>query len=190
MQIILGSQSKGRRGVMEQMGYPFIVMNPNIDEKKIRSSDARELTRAIANAKADALLPHIHEPSLLITSDQVVTFRNEIREKPETPDEARAFLGSYGDEPVQTVTAVVVVNTQTGERREEIDIASVWFNPFPPDVIEEIIQQGDVFTYAGGFSISHPLMKPYISKIAGEFESIIGLPKQITQRVLKELGAF
>ena len=72
MKIILGSQSKGRRHVLESMGYEFGVMSSNIDEKAIRFNDPQKLTIALAHAKADALLPRIQEPALLITSDQVV----------------------------------------------------------------------------------------------------------------------
>lgn len=39
MKIILGSKSKGRRGVLESLGYEFEVMLADIDEKVIRSDD-------------------------------------------------------------------------------------------------------------------------------------------------------
>jgi septum formation protein len=72
MHIILGSQSQGRRELLSAMGYAFAVMPANIDARVIRSEDPGVLTLALAHAKADALLPQIHEPALLITSDQVV----------------------------------------------------------------------------------------------------------------------
>jgi septum formation protein len=72
MHIILGSQSHGRRELLSAMGYAFAVMPAHIDERTIRAEDPGALTLALAHAKADALLPHIHEPALLITSDQVV----------------------------------------------------------------------------------------------------------------------
>lgn len=39
MQIILGSQSRGRREVLEGMGYSFETMSADIDEKAIRFDD-------------------------------------------------------------------------------------------------------------------------------------------------------
>lgn len=71
MEIILGSQSKGRRGVLERAGYTFDVMSADIDERAIRRDDPKELTRALARAKADALLPKIVGQALLVTSDQM-----------------------------------------------------------------------------------------------------------------------
>jgi septum formation protein len=69
MHIILGSQSHGRRELLSAMGYAFAVMPAHIDEQAIRAKDPATLTLALAHAKADALLPQIHEPALLITSD-------------------------------------------------------------------------------------------------------------------------
>lgn len=189
MQIILGSQSKGRRNVLESMGYSFITMNPDIDEKAIRFDDPEKLTLALANAKADALLPKIHEPALLITSDQVVVSNGEIREKPGSEEEAKEFLTSYVQYPAETVTAVVVVNTENNKRLEGVDRAKVLFHTIPKDVIHAIIAEGNVFSLAGGFTIQEPKLQPYIANIEGERESVIGLPRALTERLLHEVQA-
>src|SRR3989338_3371662 len=121
MKIILGSQSKGRKKILEEMGYDFEVIPPNIDEKSIRMDDPVKLAMALANAKADAVILQITNDSLLITSDTVVIWRGSIREKPENEKEAREFLTSYTLDPAETVTAVVVVNSSNGKRAEGVD---------------------------------------------------------------------
>lgn len=187
MKIILGSQSKGRRGVLESMGYQFKVMSSNIDEKSIRCDNPKQLTLTLANAKADALLEKIHEPSLLITSDQVVVWDGKIREKPTNKKEAQEFLHGYSTYPAETVTAVVVVNTKTGKRNEGVDVAKVWFRSIPNDVIDTLVGQGDVYSHAGGFSIEDPVLKNYIKKIEGAADSVIGLPKVLTRQLITEM---
>ena len=82
---------------MERMGIPFAVMVADIDEKSIRRETPEELTRAIARAKADALMARIGESVLLITADTVVVYNGQIREKAETLDQAADFLREYGD---------------------------------------------------------------------------------------------
>src|SRR5262249_8286681 len=116
MKIILGSSSAGRRLVMSELGYDFEIMTPGIDEKAIRRARPEELVMAVAHAKADALLPNIHEPALVVVSDQVVLFKGMVREKPVDLDEAKRFLESYGDDPVETCGAVVVANTVSQKR--------------------------------------------------------------------------
>lgn len=184
MNIILGSESLGRRGVLERMGYQFEVMPSNIDEKSIRHEDPKILTMTLAHAKADALLPRIVDPSILITSDQVVLWNGALREKPVNEDEAREFLMGYAEHPAETITAVVTVNTATRKRFEGLDMAKVWFRDIPKDIIDQLIADGIAFRQAGGFSIEHPLLKSYIEKIEGEMESIIGLPRDLTAHLI------
>jgi septum formation protein len=167
------------------MGYAFAVMPAHIDERAIRSEDPGALTLALAHAKADALLPHIHEPALLITSDQVVVWQGKIREKPEHAEEARAFLRGYGEGPAETVTAVVVTNTATGVRQQGVDRATVWFRRIPEGVIDQVIAREEVFAHAGGFSITDPLLEAYIERVDGTAESVIGLPAALTRQLLR-----
>ena len=186
MRIILGSQSTGRKSVLERLGYEFDVMTADIDEKAIRSDDPEDLTLQLAHAKADAILLRITGPALLITSDQVVAWEDKVLEKPESRDQARAYFEGYQSQPPETVTAVVVTNTETGKRSEGVDRAKVIFAPMPSDVIEQLIADGDTYTRAGGFSVEDPRLQDYVKAMQGEVESIIGLPRTLTERLLKE----
>ena len=187
MNIILGSASKQRKMVLERWGYPFEVMTSDIDEKAIRDDDPKKLTMALAKAKAEALLPKIKEPALLITADQVIVWNGEILEKPENPEQARQFLKGYSQYPAQPVNAVVVTNTQTGAQRGENDENKVHFRGFPDDVIEQLIAEGNIFSQAGAFSLEDPLVAPYVQHIEGTLDSIEGLSKEITERLMKEV---
>ena len=189
MKIILGSRSKGRREVMERMGMPFTVMAADIDERAIRHDDPEELTRAIARAKADALLPQINDEALLITADTVVVCNDTIREKAATPKEVADFLREYGLSPLCTVSSVVVTNTLTREQREGGDVATVWFRAIPGAAIAEMVSRSDICSFAGAFAFQDPLQRSFIERFDGEEESILGLPKALTLRLLKELGA-
>ena len=91
MKIILGSASARRQKILRDMGYEFEIKQADIDEKAIRDPDPTKLTLALANAKADALIPKLGEDTLLITSDLVVWFQNKIIEKPESKEEAYTF---------------------------------------------------------------------------------------------------
>ena len=190
MKLILGSKSKGRQGVLSDMGLEFEVMHPDLDEKEIRFDDPCTLTLALAHAKADALLPRILEPALLLTFDQVVHCNNVILEKPENAEQARTFLRGYAQYPAKTVTAVVAVNTVTKERLNGVDLATVWFRIIPDHVIADIVDSGEPFSQAGGFSVRNPQLQSYINRIEGEIESVIGLPRQLTESLIARLLAY
>ncbi len=172
---------------MEEMGLDFEVMAADIDEKAIRFSDPKELTLALAQAKAEAVKSRIIEPSILITSDQVVICNGEIREKPENAEQVKEFLMSYNSYPAQTVTAVLAINTKTGRQANGIDISTVYFNFFSQEDIDIIIKEGSVFNIAGGFTPEGELWAKHIKKIEGTRDSVIALPKKLTMQLIKEV---
>ncbi len=188
MKIILGSSSENRKTILSYMGYPFDVMKPGIDEKAIRSENIREIPVLIARAKAKALLSKIKEPALLITADQVVIWNGTLREKPESKKQAKEYLASYGEFPAETVSAITVTNTKTGKQVEGVDTAKVFFQRIPQPIIELLVAEGKVMDMAGGFVIEDKRLRYYIDKIEGTEDSILGLPIELTKRLMGSVG--
>src|SRR3989344_536837 len=177
MKLILGSSSKYRKELLEKAGYVFDVMIPEIDEKSIVTDNPYERPLLLARAKADALIAKVKEPALIITSDTVCVAEGRLYEKPETEEKAREFLNKYSEGLApETLSAVVITDTQTGKRYEGVDRAKVFFKHFPPEMIEAFIREGEPLHRAGGFAIQHPVMKPYVDRIEGEEESVVGVP--------------
>lgn len=189
MKLVLGSRSEGRRLVLQKMGYKFDIVPADIDEKAIRYEDPELLVLALAKAKAEAIMQRIRHEAILITSDQVVVCKGIIREKPTTDKEVREFFADYIKYPAETVTAVQVTNTATGECVSGVDRAKIWFKPVPTlTLYEYIVVDGDPFDHAGGFNHEHPLISPYVDRIEGESESITGLPMALTKELLSFFG--
>lgn len=188
MKIILGSQSENRRQVLIEAGYVFDVMVSHVNEKAIRHEDLYELPLRLARAKAEALLPKIKEPALLITADQVIVWNGELREKPRDLKEARHYLETFNGSkyPAECVNGIMVTNTKTGKSRLEREISKVFFSKIPPENIEAFIQSGVALKYAGGFTPQSPLIRPYL--LDGTFESVLGLPIDVIERCIKKLS--
>jgi len=188
LKIILGSSSPWRRQILAEMGYEFESMSPDIDEKAIRRDDPSELVLTLAEAKSLALRPRIQEPCVLITSDQVVISGGRVLEKPRDEAEAREFIRRASDEPSSTVTAVMAVNTATGKTASGVDVANIWFDPVPEDIVDKIICKGDVYTCAGAIETTDPVIRPYVRRIDGDIDSVIGLPKKLTRKLIEEVS--
>ncbi|XP_004238281.1 uncharacterized protein [Solanum lycopersicum] len=193
--LILGSSSTARKKILGDMGYEFTTMSADIDEKAIRKEKPEDLVMALAEAKAEAIIPRVSigesegdaEPTLLITCDQVVVYEGVIREKPSSEAEARQFMKDYANGHAATVSSVLVTNLTTGSRRGEWDKVEIYFHDIPDQVIDKLIEEGIVLYAAGGLIIEHPLVLPYIKEVVGSTDSVMGLPKALTERLIKEV---
>ena len=191
MKLILGSSSKYRKAILEKAGYTFDVMSPDVEEKAIETSDPYERPLILARAKSDALIAKVTEPAIIITSDSVVVCEGQLIEKPVSEKEARQFLKWYSDGKAPEVAcALVVHNTETNKRYEGVDITKVYFKPFTEEMIEDFVREGEPLTRAGGFGIQHPIMKPFIDKIKGTEESIVGMPLHLLEKLLKDIESI
>jgi len=189
MKLILGSTSKSRQQLLNKAGFKFGVLAPNIDEKQIRDANPRQLPLAVARAKARALFPKIDKPALLITADQVVYCQDEIFEKPCDEIELRKFLLAYSQHPAQTMTAVVVTNTQTKESVEGVDVATIYFSPTLIDSVENYLSNKKLYQCSGGFQVEDEgeKLNPYITKVDGEIDSVKGLPMKLLKNLLNKM---
>ncbi|XVF73747.1 hypothetical protein PTKIN_Ptkin13bG0007100 [Pterospermum kingtungense] len=192
--IILGSSSIARRKILAEMGYEFTLMSADIDEKGLRKEKPEDLVMALAEAKAEAILQRLPigdyikevKPTLLITSDQVVVYEGVVREKPANEKEAREFIKGYSGGHAATVGSVLVTNLKTGFRKGDWDRVEIYFHEIPDEIIDKLIEEGSVLHVAGGLIIEHPLIKPYVKEVVGTTDSVMGLPKALTEKLLKE----
>ncbi|KAL9446017.1 hypothetical protein AB3S75_013820 [Citrus x aurantiifolia] len=195
VKIIMGSSSMPRRKILAEMGYEFSVMAADIDEKSIRKEKPEDLVMGIAEAKADAIISKLQitdsqlgnvEQTILIVADTVVVYEGVIREKPSSREEARRFIKDYSGGQCATVSSVLVTNLKTGFRKGEWDRVEIQFHEIPDEVIEKLIEEGIVLNVAGGLIIEHSLILPYVKQVAGAMDSVMGLPKAVTEKLIKE----
>nr|GMC47933.1 maf-like protein DDB_G0281937 isoform X2 [Ipomoea batatas] len=194
--LILGSSSVARRKIVADMGYEFITMSADIDEKGIRKEKPEDLVMALAEAKADAIISKLQNgetqendaiPTLLVSADTVVVYEGMVREKPSGKEEARQFMKDYSNGHAATVSSVIVSNLKTGVRKGEWDKVEIYFHEIPDKAIDKLIEEGRVLYVAGGLIIEHPLVLPYVKQVVGTTDSVMGLPKALTERLIKEV---
>lgn len=116
---------------------------------------------------------------------EVVVYEGVIREKPSGKQEARQFLKDYSGKQAATVGSVLVTNLKTGLRKGDSDRVEIHFNEIPDEVIEKLVDEGTTLYVAGGLIIEHPLIFPYVKEVVGTTDSVMGLPKDLTEKLLK-----
>uniref|UniRef100_A0A7N1A8N5 Maf-like protein n=1 Tax=Kalanchoe fedtschenkoi TaxID=63787 RepID=A0A7N1A8N5_KALFE len=195
-ELILGSSSVARRQIVAEMGYDFTVVTADIDEKGIRKDKPEELVMALAQAKADAIVSKLQllnennqekdgVQTLLIAADTVVVYDGMVREKPSCKEEAYRFLKDYSRGYAATVGSVLVTNLSTGAKKGDWDRVEIYFHEIPEEVINSLIEEGHVLNVAGGLIIEHPLIQPCVKEVVGGIDSVMGLSKDLTEKLIK-----
>lgn len=146
----------------------------------------------IAMAKAAAIIEKYElmkseEPALLMTFDQIVLFKTQVREKPESRDEAVEYLSSYSNDAVSTVSAVVVTHIPTGIQQSGVDIATVYWKNISAEVVQRVVDRGEVMNSAGGFLIEDADLNPLIKGIDRPVDSVMGMPVELAKRLMNEV---
>jgi septum formation protein len=206
--LILGSSSPSRGQILVDLGWNFQIMKPNIDESAIHCDDPFRLPILIAKEKAIAILNQLqplldkttggaHSSSgaltavpqsmVILTCDQIVLYRNEIRHKPLSRAQAHEFLSSYqANEIVQTISAVVATHYPSGKQASEIDIATIYWNGISEEVIEEkLLDKEEIYSSCGAFLIEDPDFLACVNRIEGDLDSIRGMPIKATKKVFR-----
>ena len=195
--LILGSSSATRRLILTNAGITFTVCKADIDERAIGDRSigtfdrAAELVLLLGNKKTDAILtklPHDLKGRVLLCADQVVTYKDTILEKPDTIEEARKFIKGYSKSTCSTVGSIVLTDTNTGKRVSGIDISTIHFNEIPDEAIEAILAEEDCMYCAGGLMIEHPNVQPYIERIHGTMEGVMGLSLVKLDELMEQLS--
>jgi septum formation protein len=119
----------------------------------------------------------------------VVVYEDAVREKPSSVEEAREYIRGYSKGHTATVSSVAVTNLKTGVRKGGVDRVEIYFNEIPEETIEKLIEEGMVLKVAGALLIEHPLILPCVKEVVGTTDSVMGLPKELTEKLIKEVLA-
>lgn len=181
MKIVLGSKSPRRKEILTLMGYDFEVRVSSKDEV-ITSSDPQEVVKSIALQKANDI--NINDGELLICADTIVVLNNMILGKPKDKDDARKMISLIQGTKHIVYTAVCIKTTT--KIVEFLDEAIVEIYPMSDEEIEDYINTPEPYDKAGGYAIQGIFSK-YIKDYQGDYYTIMGLPKNKLETILKEM---
>ncbi|KAG7994041.1 hypothetical protein I3843_01G036200 [Carya illinoinensis] len=117
---------------------------------------------------------------------EVVVYEGIIREKPSSKEEAREFIKGYSGGQAEVVGSVLVTNLKTGKRKGGWDRAEVYFYNIPDEVIDSLINEGFTLNVAGGLMLEHPMTLPFVEAVVGTTDTVMGLPKALTEKCILE----
>ncbi len=197
--VVLGSASPARLGLLRRAGIPVAVTVPDVDEEAITrgwdQSDAAGLVQALATAKSASVVERlgaVERPTVVITADSLFRFDGQILGKPLTPENARQRLAELSGRTGHLLTGhALVLLWPDGRRREAHAVAAteVSFAEFDDDELVDYVATGEPLEVAGGFTLDG-IASPLIQGITGDPSNVIGLSLPLVRRVLGDLGVY
>ncbi len=215
--LILASGSPRRLEIMRRGGYDPEVMPVDVDEslpyicgmrdtvlflalKKARAAEKRILAEAPARVDAEAaptfpaasapsavpVSPAKPTPTLILAADTIVFCRGEIMGKPKDRGDAWRMLTALRGDVHQVATGVALVQAGLTGARTFCEVTRVYVRPFSDEALAAYLDTGEPYDKAGGYAIQGAF-GPYIDRIEGDYDNVVGLP---WPRVAAELLAL
>ena len=190
MQIILASSSKRRQDLLKMINLDYKVIVSDEEEVIDKSLTVLENCQNISYQKALNVLKKVKEDNIIISCDTVVCKDNELIGKPKDKLDATLMLKKLSGTShivYSCLTVLKVKNQEIIEEYKEVGEGLVYVDSLSNEEIEDWINKGNPYNKAGGYAIQEEFGK-YITKVEGDFYSIVGLPLNKLYQILKKIN--
>ena len=180
--IILASASPRRAELLQQARIPFTVTKSDVDEFTNETDPAAIVTDLALQKAQDVYEKTLAtskqiEPFLIIGSDTLVSYQDDILGKPKDEQEAFDMLTLLSDRTHQVYTGVALIYSKNGAKTIHTfcECTQVTFYPMNEFEIRDYIGTGDALDKAGSYGIQGPFAI-FVKEIAGDYNNVVGLP--------------
>ena len=181
VEIILASQSKVRKEILDKNGIINRVVSSNVDEDPIKKSLLLEratpevISKNLAEIKANKV-SQIYEDSLVLGADSVIDLDGEIISKPENREEAMNILKKLNGKKHSLISSVCI--SKNGSMIwNYTDKASLKMKNLSTNNLKEYLNKiSDQALYAYNVYQIEGEGRKLFSEIEGDENTIMGLP--------------
>tara|TARA_B100000780_G_scaffold270551_1_gene230483 strand:- start:470 stop:1054 length:585 start_codon:yes stop_codon:yes gene_type:complete len=172
--IILGSASPRRKELLSDINLKFSIQTSNEEETFSCSLIEEEIAEFLAKQKSKFLSEKLQQNDLLITADTIVSFNNELLNKPKNKKEAFETLSKLSKNTHKVITGVCLKS-----KNKEIIFSvttMVTFKELSENEIYHYINKYNPYDKAGAYGIQDWIGKIGINNINGSYTNVVGLP--------------
>ncbi|WP_106498370.1 Maf family protein [Lentibacillus sp. Marseille-P4043] len=181
--LILASSSPRRQEILNQVKIPFTIQKPNVDESQIKSRDPLEKVKQLALRKGQNV-PIEHKGEVILSADTVVSFEQNIFEKPKSKVDALQMITTLSGNVHEVFTGVMIRSFD--HEIIFVEKTKVEFWQLSKDEIDWYISTDEPYDKAGAYGIQS-LGSMFVKQIIGDYYTVMGLP---ISRVVRELRKF
>ena len=184
--LILASGSPRRRDLIGRLGLPYVCRVSGLDEDLAAASEPSLLAARLARMKAREVASG--EPrNLVIGCDTLVCLDGRILGKPSDRRDARKMLRALRGRTHDVITAVAVVESESGREETAVVTSQVRMHRFRESVLSRYLDSGDSLDKAGAYGIQTAGAE-LVESFSGCFFNIVGLPLCELARLLARFG--
>ncbi len=185
--LVLASASPRRRDLLSQIGIsPDEILPADLDESEKPGELPRLLAKRLATEKCSFTISKLSEPAFIIAADTVVAVGRSTLPKTETEAEVRECLALLSGRSHRVYTGLSIASP-SGNQVSHVIETRVTFKRLSKQEIQFYIDSGEWHGIAGGYAIQG-YAESFISKIAGSYSSVVGLPLYETSNILSGMG--
>ncbi len=186
-ELVLTSTSRYRRALLERLGLPFRCVAPRICEEDWKQGEwsHRELAERLAIAKAESVR-EIEPHSILIGSDQVVSFEGRVFGKPGSHERAVEQLAAMTGRSHALITAVAI--SHKDDTLVHVDTTIMTMRPLSLSEIERYVTADQPLDCAGSYKLEERGIALFERVDTSDYTAITGLPLIAVTTYLRQLG--
>ncbi|MBU1327043.1 Maf family protein [Patescibacteria group bacterium] len=195
-EVLLASQSIGRKMLLEKLGLRFRTTVTRVNEDAIVEKDPIATLKRRASAKAAEVLnnPTVFDlaqvgETLLITADSMAIIGTHTFGKARDRADATLMLKSLMDRSHTFATAVTLVHIKDRKevkRWEKVVKTKVTLRKLTTSELDLYISRYDFTRFAAGYALNETPWN-LVTKIDGSYTNVIGLPFEVLLPVLRKL---
>ncbi len=195
--LYLASQSPRRRQLLEQLGVTYVLLLPDPGEdaealEAVRPGEApARYVQRVTALKLDAALARLERRGLphapVLCSDTTVALGRQILGKPADDRDAARMLAQLAGATHRVLTAVAVGTPR--RRLQALSTSRVTFEPLTRAQIQAYVATGEPQVKAGAYAIQGRAAM-HVTRIAGSYSGIMGLPMHETAGLLRAFGVL
>lgn len=181
--LILASSSPRRQELLRELGIPFSIKVPNVDESSVTLTDPIEKVEKLAEIKAQDI-PLESDGEIVLAADTIVAYDGDVFEKPKDRREAFDMIQTLSGTKHDVITAVAIKS-----QHKEIVFSiktEVYFWDVSETEINAYVATTEPYDKAGGYGIQGKAGL-FVKQIKGDFYNVVGLP---ISHVVRELRNF
>jgi septum formation protein len=179
--LVLASASPRRKQLLSLLTSNFDIEVSSVDETIPDNVTASDAAAFLATKKALDVAKN-RPNDIVIGADTIIVYKGKIYGKQTSKEDAKNMLSSFSGNTHQVITGVCVA-----QGKKTISFSSVnkvEFYQLTEEEIEEYLNDNEYIDKAGSYAIQGKAGL-FIKEIAGDYNSIVGLPVSKLNRILK-----